>query len=147
MSRADFIANALAADTDDCVIWPFAVRKSSGYPAHSYGGAAKINVDAHRFVCLLAHGEPLPGRHAAHSCGNKLCVNPKHLSWKKPVENMRDAINAGTLRGGGRYRQRIFAHDVAYIAQSNKSLLELAQEYGSDPAYMGRLRRSARAAA
>lgn len=84
----------------------------------------------------------MDGDEAAHSCGNKTCINPRHLRWADHASNMEDAKAHGTLRGGGRYRQRIFADDIAFIVASPKSLLELASIYDTDVAYIGRLRRA-----
>lgn len=140
--REQFIGAALSSDIDGCILWPFAVRKSSGYGAHNTPSPAKKSVDAHRYVCEMAHGVAPTERHqAAHECGNKLCVNPKHLSWSLPVENMADAIRHGTLRGGGRYRQRLFEAQIADICSSTDSLLRLAEKYDSDVSYIGRVRR------
>lgn len=92
-------------------------------------------------MCLEAHGPAAPGQQAAHRCGNKLCVNPNHLYWADPIENMADAKRHGTLKGGGKYRQRIFPKDIEAICKSSESLVALAGRYGSDPAYIGRLKR------
>lgn len=143
--REHFIQLVLLADTEKCILWPYAVRKSTGYGAHNTPGPhdQRRNVDAHNYVCRLAHGEPEPGEEAAHSCGVKLCVNPRHLSWKYPIDNMLDAIQHGTLKGGGIYRQRFFAEEIAELVRSPESHLVLAQRYGVDQAYIGRLRRRA----
>lgn len=142
MLRDDFVALALVSDTDSCIMWPFAVRKSSGYGAHNTPRPEKRNVDAHRHVCTLAHGVAPTNLHeAAHACGWKLCINPKHLSWQLHIINMADAVNAGTLRGGGRGRQRLFAREREYIKSSGKSLLVLASEFDMEPSHIGRVRR------
>lgn len=144
VKRNDFIAATLSTSTECCVLWPYAVRKSSGYGAYSRKIAGRVeNWDAHRFVCVSAHGQPAPRQEAAHSCGNKLCVNPAHLSWASHAENMGDAKRHGRLRGGGRYRQRFFADDVAAIRASGESYSALADRYGTDVAYIGRIRRAA----
>jgi hypothetical protein len=143
--RIDFIDDALASNTDDCLVWPFAVRKSSGYGAHSgLKNGKKLNYDVHRFVCKEAHGSAPNGLpEAAHTCGNKLCINPRHLYWASHKQNMDDAKKHGTIRGGGRHRQRIFADDVAFIANSDLSLIQLAEKFQTSASYIGRLRRSA----
>ena len=138
-----FIDDAIASSSDDCLIWPFAVRKSSGYAAYTYRSAGrKVSVDAHRFVCELAHGKPIDDDQAAHSCGVKLCINPHHLRWATPQENMDDAKAHGTVRGGGRYRQRIFEPQIEDICTSGASLLVLAEKYSSDVSYIGRVKRT-----
>ncbi|MFT2211498.1 HNH endonuclease [Rhizobium giardinii] len=140
--RERFIADALQSSVKECVEWPFAVRKSSGYGAHTYRVARKQkNVDVHRYVCELAHGSPDPGKQAAHDCGNKICVNPDHLYWASNIENMEDAKRHGTLKGGGRFRQRLFDDDVEHICTSGESLIALGARYGMDPSYIGRVRR------
>lgn len=142
--RERFFVAAREANSDQCILWPFAVRKSSGYGAHNAG---RQNYDAHRYACEMAHGKPPAGAEAAHKCGNKLCVNPQHLYWADHQTNMDDAKRHGTLRGGGRYRQRFFAEDIAAIVASNDSLLELATKYNSDVAYISRLKRQHMASA
>jgi len=140
--REQFIEEAIASRATDCITWPFAARKSSGYGAHSYRqDGKKINADVHRFVCELAHGAPAPGMEAAHRCGNRLCINPAHLYWADHLTNMADAKRHGTLRGGGRHRQRIFPADIRAICSSKASLMALAQKYGTGPSHIARLRR------
>ena len=140
--RERFIDDALGSDVSDCIMWPFAVRKSSGYGAHNAKrDGKKSSVDAHRHVCSLAHGAPSQGDEAAHRCGNKLCINPGHLYWADHQTNMQDAKRHGTLKGGGRYRQRLFAPQIADICTSGQSLLALAEKYSSDVSYIGRVRR------
>lgn len=143
MTREDFITAALASGTDHCILWPFAVRKSSGYGAHNYRAKGrKVSCDAHRHTCQKAHGDR-PDMEASHRCGNKLCINPRHLYWATHFANMADAKRHGRLRGGGRWRQRFFAAQIAQIAASNDSYVALARAYDTDAAYIGRLRRSA----
>ena len=143
MTRKEFIADALASCVEHCIVWPFAVRKSSGYGAHSLcQNGRKSNCDIHRHVCQQAHGDRR-GMEAAHRCGNKLCINPRHLYWATHLDNMADAKEHGRLKGGGRYRQRFFAPEIAHIRASNDSLLTLAAQYDTDVSYIGRLRRAA----
>lgn len=143
--RAAFLQAALSGDSSECVLWPFAVRASSGYGAHSIPLGkrdVKRSVDAHAYVCEMANGpRPSASHQAAHSCGNKLCCNPKHLRWATPRENMADAIAHGSLKGGGRYRQRLTSADVETIRSSARSLISLGREFGLDPAYIGKVRR------
>jgi len=124
------------------VIWPFAIRKSSGYPAYSYRlNGKQNNADAHRFVCELAHGIPTGGYQAAHKCGVQLCVNPSHIYWATPAQNASDAKLHGNLKGGGRYRQKIFAPELLEIRASPLSYLALGMKFGVAPSYIGKLRR------
>lgn len=84
----DFLARAVSHnDTENCLMWPFC-RSGNGYGQVQQNGRKRI---ASRVICELAHGPPpTPFHHAAHSCGNGHlgCVNPHHLEWKTPSENI-----------------------------------------------------------
>ena len=63
---------------NECLKWPYAIGPD-GYGRISVDG--KI-MNAHRFMCISAHGEPPPDKPvAAIICGNPSCVNPNHLRW------------------------------------------------------------------
>lgn len=86
----------LSYENDDCLIWPFASAR--GYGKVSDGG--KI-VHAHRMVCEKVHGVPPTSKHeAAHSCGDSLCVNHRHLRWATHAENEADKEIHGTNNRG-----------------------------------------------
>lgn len=95
-----FIRMVLQNDTDECVLWPF-YRMPNGYAQVGFHDGQKL---AHRYVCELAHGPAPAGKpEAAHSCGNRACVNPKHLRWSNHSDNEADKRNHGTwfTRMGG----------------------------------------------
>lgn len=147
--RRDFIASALSSDLEDCILWPYAVRKTTGYGAHSAiveiaGERKKRNFDAHRYVCEAAHGKPARGFEAAHRCGIKLCVNPRHLYWATHEENMQDAKAHRKLVGGGASRQKLFAEQISEIASSPHSILYFAKRYDMEPSHIAKVRRVAR---
>jgi hypothetical protein len=83
-----FLRDALKSTSVACVDWPFSKR--AGYGAIKIGGSLQ---KANRVACILAHGEPPnPKLEAAHLCGNPLCVNPQHLTWKTRAENTEDIV-------------------------------------------------------
>lgn len=86
-------------EVEHCILWPFAVG-SAGYGVFVEGGK---HVYAHRTVCEMEHGPQPPGdNHAAHRCGNRLCVNRKHLRWASRSENEQDKIGHGLSNRGER---------------------------------------------
>lgn len=53
-------------------------------------------IGAHRFSWVLANRRDIPnGRLVMHSCDNKRCVNPAHLSLGTVADNTRDATAKG----------------------------------------------------
>lgn len=87
---------AVVFDGDECLPWPFQIS-TEGYGRLEAGKKKKI---ASRYICELAHGiAPTPKHEAAHNCGNKVCVNPKHLRWATRQENEDDKIIHGVQRG------------------------------------------------
>jgi hypothetical protein len=84
--------------------WPDeCVRFAGKQQPNGYG---RVSVDgryvrAHVLACRLAHGERPEGKtDAAHSCGNNMCINPRHLRWATRKENEADKVAHGrTIRG------------------------------------------------
>jgi hypothetical protein len=91
-----FLRDALARDSDECLTWPFCRDPANGYGRMGYLGKMWWT---HRLMCVMAHGEPpTPDHEASHLCGNGHggCVNPKHLEWKTASENHLDRRRHGT---------------------------------------------------
>ena len=80
-----------ANKTQHCWYWTL-TRFRLGYGSVSYQG--KIQ-SAHRVAYKLVHGEIPAGMDVLHSCDNRACVNPEHLSLGDHKKNMRDKMERG----------------------------------------------------
>lgn len=85
-----WISEHIGYQGDGCLIWPFS-RTRDGYGFLGRAGKAH---KVHRYICQWVHGAPPTPKHqAAHSCnnGHNGCVNPRHVRWKTPSENHKEA--------------------------------------------------------
>lgn len=124
-----WLGKALHADTDSCIIWPFRVQVK-GYGVFWDGEVYHL---AHRFICRAWYG-PSGDDDAAHACGNRLCCNRRHLSWKSHAENLEDRRGHGTLPMGTKAYQAVLTEDqVIAIRAARRTQRELADQYGVSP--------------
>lgn len=132
-SAKKFILDHVNHTGDECLIWPFC-RTEQGYGDVRFKGME--HMQAHRVMCTLAHGEAPPDHHAAHSCGNGQhgCINPRHLSWKTPQENIDDKATHGTQPWGDQIHFAKLTLDQAVrIKYNGERGVDLAKEFGVRP--------------
>ena len=124
-----YLLRTLETITDECVLWPYA--SSRGYGVTYVN---RQNVAAHRYACEQKHGPPpFEGAHAAHNCGNSMCVNWRHVRWATSLENNSDKWGHGTMARGERIaRSKLDAEKVRYIRTSGERTCVLAALYGDD---------------
>ena len=128
----EFLTASLVVETDDCIEWPFG-RTGVGYGLVSYQGK---RMGPHRVVCLLAYGSPpFPNADAAHFvCGNRGCVNKRHLRWSSRMQNVDDARRHGRLTFGQKAASaKLTSDNVRAIRLDTRSTSVIAQEYGVWP--------------
>ncbi len=76
-SRPAFLAAALTADTDECILWPF----DTGRPIVRLDGR---NQHVTAVMATITHGcRPSPSHQTHQTCGQPSCVNPRHIIWRK----------------------------------------------------------------
>lgn len=93
-------------DGDDCLIVPGATER---YPARVTRWGKSMR--AGRYMLILTQGAPnSEGMHARHLCGNGhlSCVNPKHLAWGSPGDNIADANKHRAAERRGETKLSVF---------------------------------------
>ncbi len=127
-----------SAGPDAC--WPWiAFKYSSGYGMFMwrYEDGHTGSRPANRCALGLHLGRPIPRHlHAAHSCRDRSCCNPRHLSEKTPAQNSADMIRDGTKSEGERHaRAKLTEAQVLEILSTYRnpnppSFTETGRRYG-----------------
>jgi HNH endonuclease len=86
----------------DCWEWT-AGTQSKGYGSFSVDGKT---YNAHRISFMLANGY-MPRLLVLHSCDNRRCVNPNHLSEGTQLENVRDMHQKGRANMSGLLHRKL----------------------------------------
>lgn len=143
----DFVMQAAASETDDCIIWPYSM-KPNGYGQLLFEGKSSRS---HRVVLEIAKGPPPSEHHyAAHdpvTCHNRACCNPRHLRWATPAENCSDKYLDGTMPLGDRAQHSgnpISREAVLNIRADKRTHKEIAVTYGVAIGTVGKIKRRER---
>lgn len=135
-----FIEKVDVADGDACWKWTAAVRGNSGYGAFKIGGRLE---SAHVISYRLYKGDYPAGLDVMHSCDNRLCVNPNHLSVGTRSQNMKDCYMRGRMSMESlfnRANRKVFPVDVAWaiaVMSGGMSLREAAKQLGVSHSVLG----------
>lgn len=83
-----------------CLLWKGTIFTNKQklwwkYPAITYKNKTWRG---NRLVLFLHTGELPSRKYALHKCDNSLCLNPKHLYWGTPKDNVRDSYSRGRAR-------------------------------------------------
>lgn len=82
-----------------CLDWPLAQSKSTGYGSFWFD---RKPIYAHRVAYLLAHGPISEDQMVRHSCDNRMCINPRHLSIGSARDNIQDMVDRERQARGSR---------------------------------------------
>ena len=137
-----FIRQAQAADTDNCILWPFGLT-TAGYGSIVYDGRQTY---AHVVSCEMNRETRTPaGKEVAHSCGVPVCVNPRHLRFATRKENQADRLLHGTtVRGEQVHSAKLTADQASEIKRRIKrgeSAQSIAANYPVSEASVRDIRR------
>lgn len=92
---------------------------------------SRKQLGAHVVSYRLFKGVIARGLEVRHSCHNRACVNPSHLSLGTKADNVRDRDEAGrTLRGERHWAAKLSEADVLSIRTDDRSNREIADSYG-----------------
>jgi hypothetical protein len=156
MTNYDFLIESISEVTDDCLVWPH-TKLSNGYGQVKVDGKKRLT---HRVALQLTKPPPagkvcsvkggwVPGHKldAAHGpCHNRLCFNPRHLSWATRAENLADRKRDGTdvyVSNEDHGRCKLTDADVARIRSLYKgkgkgpTQHELADQFGCSQSQIG----------
>lgn len=114
--------NMQGGDTEKCWPWTASINKSDGRPYFTAEGVKKA---AYVWAKELHSGELAEGRMGLHSCDNKVCCNPYHLTWGTHQENM-DEMKERERHG----MPRIVIEAWIKMRSAGKTLQEIGDAYG-----------------
>jgi hypothetical protein len=119
----------------DCWIWTGSRSQSGrGYGVIGIGKHGKAN--AHHVSWALANGRGVPdGAVVLHSCDNKACVRPEHLSIGTQSQNIIDAGKRGRLKNA-----KLTDTQVLEIRASSESSMVLARRYGVNDGHIRKVK-------
>lgn len=128
------LLSMIAIEQDECTIWTHA-RNPGGYAIVRMNGTDR---GGHVIACESAHGPRPKGLFAAHNCGVRACINPRHLRWATPAENVADMLRHGTMPNGNSHPQaKLQPHEVLQIRAMFKTgqytRAKLAEMFGVTP--------------
>lgn len=125
-------AGYLIDDQTDCWNWQ-GNKDNNGYGMFFFNNKT---FKAHRFSCELVHGPAPEGKpFVLHACDNPACINPNHLRFGSPQENMDDKVERNRQPKGEKHGiAKLKDEDVIDIKAKLKSYAygdykKLAKEY------------------
>ena len=139
-TRQRFEKFVVCRDGDKCWSWT-GNKNSDGYGRFWFRDRLD---NAHR-VSYEIHIGPIPnGMHIMHSCDNRECTNPKHLSVGTHQDNIRDRtlkkreVPCNGIKNG---RAKLNIRQVVTIKLSDESCAYLGRKYGVSYSQISKVRR------
>jgi len=109
----------------NCILWKGQVSPNG------YGRMPDGKRYAHRVAWEWISGKLIPtGMVIKHSCDNKLCVNPEHLSLGTQSENVQEAYDRGIHKPTRKLTDEQIIEIKSRLHENNS---HLAKEFGVSP--------------
>ena len=130
---ADYIARRTITSDNGC--WYWEGHRINRYPAASIDGRLE---QLNRYILTMKLGRPIgDGLVAMHSCDDRRCIRPDHLSEGTYAGNMHDMMAKGRQVIGQRRGQKLTPEIVRAIraecvihSKGDRSAAALARKYG-----------------
>ncbi|WP_170292781.1 HNH endonuclease [Metabacillus idriensis] len=101
----------------------------------------KKDVSLHRYIYEQLVGSIPDGMIIMHSCDNRTCFNPDHLSIGTHKENQRDkALRGRSAKGSKNGRAKLTEDQVREIRKDFRTLKDIAKDYGVSNAMIGEIK-------
>lgn len=132
-TREQFRKNVEVDPQTGCWIWT-GTRHPAGY-GRFYDPSRQQTLPAHYITLELYTGKRVPrGLECHHKCGNKSCVNPKHLQLVTHAEHFKIHAKAGAWSGSRNGRSKLTEDQVLAMRAMDEigifPKLKLAEAFG-----------------
>jgi hypothetical protein len=138
-TRYDWLLYAIREPGDDCILWPSDWATIKGYGS-VWVPHERTARKAHN-AALRTVSEPPSALHdAAHGpCNNRLCINPRHLSWETRSTNILHKKRDGTFNPPPQ-RTKLTEQDYEDIRNADGNHADIAKRYGVARSTIGNIK-------
>lgn len=123
--------NSKTEPCGECIRWTGRIQPN-GYGQFRLNGKTQY---AHRAAYTLFNGEIPEGYVVMHSCDNRWCVNPRHLTLGTQADNLIDMTRKG------RHSKTVIPNDhIEGIRNDTRSSYVIAREWGVNPSTIQKIK-------